>query len=69
MDKKFTPKQVIELLAPFIKAARHTRNFGFNEQITVGMIRSESVEAEVSAERILGKDMYDKACKKAFTHY
>lgn len=58
-------KELEEILIPFIKAARHTRNFP-NPKIAIGDLRSEAVQAESNAERILGTKKYQSICDKAF---
>ena len=58
-------KDIRLIIAAFVKVARHARNFP-HPQISVEALRSEGVEAEVLAERILGKKEYDLICKKAF---
>ena len=68
MKKKLTPSEIklLSLLLPkFIKAVRHVRNFP-HPTLSIGQLRSESVEAETNAEYELGKKLYDKICSKAW---
>jgi hypothetical protein len=58
----------IQMIANFIKLARHTRNYNLPPEngITAGQLRSEAVQAEVFAEQLLGKKVMEKVYKIAF---
>lgn len=58
-------KDMREIISSFIKVARHARNFPHPE-IPIERLRSEAVEAEVLAERILGKKEWNICNEKAF---
>lgn len=58
-------KIIRSVLAEFIKVARHARNIPHPE-ITIELLRSEGVNAETNAERLLGKKEYDLICARAF---
>lgn len=58
-------KDIRKVLAAFIKVARHARNFP-HPQIAVEDLRSEGVEAEMFAERLLGRKEYNLICSRAF---
>lgn len=49
----------------FIKAARYARNFP-DAGISVDHLRSQATFAEINAEQILGKELYESLCEQAF---
>jgi len=62
---KISDKKIKEVIAAFIKVARHVRNYPHPE-LPIERLRSEAVEAEALADQILGRDEYEKICKIAF---
>ena len=56
----------IEVIAGFVKAARHIRNYP-HPKLTIQQLRAEATMAESNAERILGRKLYDKICVTAFS--
>lgn len=50
----------------FISVARHARNCGFHPELPIERVRAEATMAEIEAERILGKKVYQELCDRAF---
>jgi hypothetical protein len=60
-------KEEKEMIALFIKVARHARNFP-HPQIPIERLRREAVEAEQFAEGVMGRELYEKVSEIAFEH-
>jgi hypothetical protein len=58
-------KEEKEMIALFIKVARHARNFP-HPQIPIERLRREAVEAEQFAEGVMGRELYEKISEIAF---
>ena len=57
--------EVEDVIAKFVKVARHARNFP-HPNIPLGLLKTEAVEAERIAEKVLGFEAYDRINDIAF---
>lgn len=62
---KYTLEDIEDMIAAFVKVARHARNFP-HPQISLGKLKTEAVEAERLAEKTLGSEAYDRINDIAF---
>ncbi len=62
---KPTTEQINNVVAAFVKVARHVRNFP-HPALTIEMLRKEAVEAERLAEKVFGKREYERINDIAF---
>lgn len=58
-------KELKEMIAAYVKVARHVRNFPHPE-LPIERLRTEAVQADVLAEQVLGREEYMNLEKIAF---